>query len=72
MSDSIPPVESLKNSPQESAAEIPREPEAIRTESEIFPRRTLIALSVMAAVLLGLLLCAILAPANLLFSLAMA
>jgi hypothetical protein len=72
MSDSIPPVESLKNSPQESVAELSPESGLIRTESEIFPRRTLITLSIMVAVLLGLLLWTILAPDKLLFSLAMA
>ncbi|MFP4031020.1 MAG: hypothetical protein ACLFRG_17300 [Desulfococcaceae bacterium] len=72
MSNSIVPVESVKNGPQESVAEVSPESEGIRTESEIFPGRTLIALSIMVAVLFGLLLWTILAPDNLLFSLAMA
>ncbi len=61
---SIPPNRS------EAAAREAERPPSLGTESEVFPRRTLLTLAVIAVVLLGLLLWTAIAPDRLLFSLA--
>ena len=63
---------SISQNPSESPARLEEDLPSLGTGSEIFPRRTLFALALVAAVLLGLLLWTAIAPDNLLFSLVMA
>jgi hypothetical protein len=59
----------LKANPAGSVDRVSKGPVIPASESDVFPRRTLVALTIFAAILLGLLLWTAIAPDSLLFSL---